>query len=516
MPSYDDNNDSESLDDKSEPVSKEPPKSSDDIDILFADDSINYNQEQTKRIKRDLSYDDLMGTKIYKKYTGHDIIKMLNPNLSIKLFEQMSLLDNCNFSLSLDENLEYYFTPTGPSDPEQKILDREFLNEIEKNSTLNLDSKIIGGDQYDSDSLLNMDKLRSLCKWDETMLNMLKSTNKPVCHLSLPRMIALLNNKTSCFDINEQDVKNFIKITLMCYPLHKSGVLYAFSEEYKQKPEIINLLNKNNPINEFIHLPQVKDNLCVHKNVFYMLYEHLLDKNYLTNTKGYLSVKYSSLVISNYMKQFNENFLFNFYMKQFHSVKFEDGKTHLIGLNLAGIRQEAAMRIISSEMSLVALAITLIVIVTLLYLRSIFISMIVNLGVAMSVGVAFFAYRIVFDIELFPFLNMMAAFLLIGIACDNVYVLFDAWYHEKARIIMEDLPELIEKKYTQIDAESSQDSNEHVESQLLPPIFIKNKFMTDDERAETQAFIDSSTNPLRHSKIYNELCEKGKFRIGKF
>jgi len=74
---------------------------------------------------------------------------------------------------------------------------------------------------------------------------------------------------------------------------------------------------------------------------------------------------------------------------------------------LIGIRQEVAMRLISKEMTLVALAIGLIVIATLLYLKSTFISMLVTMGVAMSVGVSYFAYRIVYDIELFPFLNLM-------------------------------------------------------------------------------------------------------------
>jgi hypothetical protein len=33
---------------------------------------------------------------------------------------------------------------------------------------------------------------------------------------------------------------------------------------------------------------------------------------------------------------------------------------------------------------------------------------------------------------------MMAAFLLIGIACDNVFVLFDTWYNEKYTVLMHD------------------------------------------------------------------------------
>ena len=155
-----------------------------------------------------------------------------------------------------------------------------------------------------------------------------------------------------------------------------------------------------------------------------------------------------------------------------------------------GLRENAAMRFISQEMILVALAIVLIVIVTLLYLKSIFISLIVNLGVGMSVGVAFFAYRIVFDIDLFPFINMMAAFLLIGIACDNVYVLFDSWYAEKSRVIMEDLPDMIDKQYSTQRDETSNETNDStgatanantsviktVDEYFLPPIFIQRRF----------------------------------------
>ena len=194
----------------------------------------------------------------------------------------------------------------------------------------------------------------------------------------------------------------------------------------------------------------------------------------------------TSTILTN-QKLFNENFIYDFYLEYFHNKEYDDKETQLVSLNLMGIRQEAAMRFISQEMVLVALAIVLIVIVTLLYLKSIFISMIVNLGVGMSVGVAFFAYRIVFDIDLFPFINMMSAFLLIGIACDDVYVLFDAWYNEKAKIIMDDLPDMIGKQYetsneANNETTSSNDSNTVVsvkpaDEYILPPIFIQRRFL---------------------------------------
>lgn len=226
--------------------------------------------------------------------------------------------------------------------------------------------------------------------------------------------------------------------------------------------------------------------------------------------------------------------IFQLYMRSFHMRSFDDHITEMVGLNLAGIRESAAMRLISQEMMLVAIAITLIVIVTLLYLRSIFISMVVNLGVGMSVGVAFFAYRIVFGWELFPFINMMAVFLLIGIACDNVYVLFDSWYAEKARVIAEDLPDMMKRQWLtsqsvvsmrpvasnlndltdsngQQNETAATDNNNENEStssdagqnvkvvlaktasdQLLPPIYVKRKKLWEKSRRKMSAEEDKS------------------------
>jgi hypothetical protein len=57
-----------------------------------------------------------------------------------------------------------------------------------------------------------------------------------------------------------------------------------------------------------------------------------------------------------------------------------------------------------------------------------------NICVVLSFGCAYFAYKIVLGIDLFPYINLMATFILIGISCDNVFVIFDAWYSEKLDI----------------------------------------------------------------------------------
>lgn len=60
-----------------------------------------------------------------------------------------------------------------------------------------------------------------------------------------------------------------------------------------------------------------------------------------------------------------------------------------------------------------------------------------NICVVLSFACAYFAYKIVFGIDLFPYINLMATFILIGISCDNVFVIFDAWYAEKLDIYNE-------------------------------------------------------------------------------
>jgi hypothetical protein len=60
-----------------------------------------------------------------------------------------------------------------------------------------------------------------------------------------------------------------------------------------------------------------------------------------------------------------------------------------------------------------------------------------NLCVVLSFACAYFAYKIIFGIDLFPYINLMSTFILIGISCDNVFVIFDAWYSEKLDIYNE-------------------------------------------------------------------------------
>ena len=74
---------------------------------------------------------------------------------------------------------------------------------------------------------------------------------------------------------------------------------------------------------------------------------------------------------------------------------------------------------------------------TIIYLRSITVALMTNICVLLSFACAYFTYKVVLGIDLFPYINLMSTFILIGISCDNVFVIFDAWYSEKLDIYNE-------------------------------------------------------------------------------
>ena len=102
--------------------------------------------------------------------------------------------------------------------------------------------------------------------------------------------MSLMANKTDCEELIDADVHKFVETMLKCYPLQRAGVLFAFAEEHKTQPEIIELLNKNSPIKEFIRLKRVHDNWCFFKDLVHAVFEHILDRDFIS-TKSFLNAQ---------------------------------------------------------------------------------------------------------------------------------------------------------------------------------------------------------------------------------
>ncbi|CAF4761748.1 unnamed protein product, partial [Rotaria sp. Silwood2] len=84
-----------------------------------------------------------------------------------------------------------------------------------------------------------------------------------------------------------------------------------------------------------------------------------------------------------------------------------------------------------------------------------------------SLGMGCFVYNIIYRIPIFPFLNLMSAFILIGIGCDDIFVFFDRWDQEKLewlrkyqnKLLAENADVLLNSTNTYDDVPSNQQEN---------------------------------------------------------
>ncbi|UJR19779.1 hypothetical protein I4U23_022913 [Adineta vaga] len=128
--------------------------------------------------------------------------------------------------------------------------------------------------------------------------------------------------------------------------------------------------------------------------------------------------------------------LIELYRKYFHGKEqfstYQNQFIKMIALNFAYVREKSAMVQVFKDTFLSMVAAGLIVMITVIYLRSITIASMIILGTTLALGVSYFVYRVIYGIPIFPTLNFMSVFILIGIGCDDIFVFFDTWDHEKA------------------------------------------------------------------------------------
>ncbi|CAF0737563.1 unnamed protein product [Adineta steineri] len=276
-----------------------------------------------------------------------------------------------------------------------------------------------------SRNLLTLDNLLSLCKKQKELVNLFELHS--TCHYTLPEMIAYFSNKTDCQDLTQNDIKRFINRMQRCHALYDTGLIRtAGLKRYREKP-----------------LELFQYDSCFFNNFTFLTLEYLVDKTFLsTNETRFTAMWFlkptKPIKTENGTDAHTSETAYDLFIQHFYkNLKFDDGLTRISALNFLDIRIPAAMKQIRVDMFFVILAISLIVAVTVIYLRSITVALMTNVCVILSFACAYFAYKIVFGIELFPYINLMSSFILIGISCDNVFVIFDAWYSEKLDIYNE-------------------------------------------------------------------------------
>lgn len=290
----------------------------------------------------------------------------------------------------------------------------------------------VPGDRYsrivfasvEGKNLWNIQAIKSMCNFDNTRvrshpqyLDLCQRTTAASCCPSwtLGNYIAVLTNKSSCQKITERDVSHTLKILRSCAKYYQNGTL---------GPECWDMNTRKKDL-KCGNVPRK----CTKYNAVYQIFHFLVDKDFL-NPKASdnlsPSLKYSML----FSPTEKGETMMNIYLDNFENSNSSDGITTITGIEF-GIKHSLFQDYLLTDTMYPAIAILIVLVVMCVYTRSMFITLMTMFAIISSLIVSYFLYRVVFSFDFFPFMNLTALIILVGIGADDAFVLCDVWNYTK-------------------------------------------------------------------------------------
>ncbi|XP_040207305.1 protein dispatched homolog 1 [Rana temporaria] len=275
------------------------------------------------------------------------------------------------------------------------------------------------------ESLWNLQAIKSMCNIDHNRIrshpqfsDLCQRTTADSCCPSwtLGNYIAILNNRSSCQKIIERDVSHTLKLIRTCAKFYYNGTL---------GPDCWDMVAKRKDQLKCTNVPRK----CTKYNAVYQIIHYLVDKDFLNpkNVDVSLPVLRHSMLFSPTEKG---DSMMNIYLDNFENWNCSDGVTTITGIEF-GIKHSLFQDYLLMDTVYPAIAIVIVLLVMCVYTRSVFITLMTMFAIISSLIVSYFLYRIVFNFEFFPFMNLTALIILVGIGADDAFVLCDVWNYTK-------------------------------------------------------------------------------------
>uniref|UniRef100_A0A4W4H681 Protein dispatched homolog 1 n=1 Tax=Electrophorus electricus TaxID=8005 RepID=A0A4W4H681_ELEEL len=291
----------------------------------------------------------------------------------------------------------------------------------------------VPGDSYsrivfasaDGKNLWNIQAIKSMCNFDNTRVrshpqywSLCQRTTAASCCPSwtLGNYIAVLTNKSSCQKITERDVSHTLKVLRSCAKYYYNGTL---------GPECWDMTARRKDQLKCGNVPRK----CTKYNAVYQILHFLVDKDFLNpKIMDFLPpvLKYSML----FSPTEKGESMMNIYLDNFENWNSSDGVTTVAGIEF-GIKHNLFQDYLLTDTVYPAIAIVIVLVVMCIYTKSVFITIMTMFAIISSLIVSYVLYRVVFNFEFFPFMNLTALIILVGIGADDAFVLCDVWNYTK-------------------------------------------------------------------------------------
>ncbi|KAJ3606517.1 hypothetical protein NHX12_026038 [Muraenolepis orangiensis] len=275
-------------------------------------------------------------------------------------------------------------------------------------------------------NLWSLQAIKSMCDMDNNRvrshpqyLSLCQRTSDASCCPSwtLGNYVAVLANRSSCQKITERDVGHTLRVLRSCAKFYHNGTL---------GPDCWDAATRRKDQVKCVHVPRK----CTKHNAVYQILHFLVDKDFLSPKSLEAAppqVLTHSLLFSPTEKGDD---MMRIYRDNFETWNASDGITTVTGIEF-GIKHSLFQDYLLTDTVYPAIAVAIVLLVMCVYTRSIFITLMTIIAIVSSLIVSYFLYRVVFEFHFFPFMNLTALIILVGVGADDAFVLCDVWNYAK-------------------------------------------------------------------------------------
>ncbi|XP_072754986.1 protein dispatched isoform X2 [Anoplolepis gracilipes] len=231
--------------------------------------------------------------------------------------------------------------------------------------------------------------------------------------------VALLSNRSSCLGVTENDLSRVKTLLQQCvYYYHNHKLLPNCAEDFNCQK----------------HVPTE----CYVRNAAYHLLHYLLDVNFipspnmdpkskqnltLQSAMLFLPIAASSATLDFYKAIENDDLMY--------------GNFRVQGMQL-GLKDTLFDRLLVSDSSLVLVGFIFVTFCIWAYTGSILLTITTIFAVLFSLGISYAVYTLVLRIQFFPFMNLLAIVVAVGIGADDAFIYCKIWESGKQQKLSND------------------------------------------------------------------------------
>jgi len=272
----------------------------------------------------------------------------------------------------------------------------------------------------DDDTLWTGAKLRSMCHLEETHVRRLDQFDQACIHTTYSRRccrswsagnyVALLANRSNCQAVSDEDVADVLETMKRCSVIFHADVSIPAACWDAEVPTSRRCAS-------------VPLYCRSHAAAVYHLFYHVVDAAFLHDSS---TLKH----VVSYLPVARGVGARKLYDALELSGRLRDDLTGIVAMDF-GVKHDVFDRYLVSDLVWFCLASAGVTVAVYLYTRSLFVALSAFAFIFFAVVLAYLVYGVVLRISFFPFMNLLAVVVLVGVGVDDVFVYMSVWRQAK-------------------------------------------------------------------------------------